>query len=123
MCVCVCVCGVCVQESEMRRLMREEEEDRMRDMKRREAEEDEQRRLMVLEEAKHNEQQRVAVLLEKQDEADEHMRRLAADREREQRLRKEKRALVKQARVRVSCGAPAFYLVPGPSSHAVCSRV
>lgn len=29
------------------------------------------------------------------------MRRLAADREREQRLRKEKRQLVKQARVRV----------------------
>ena len=40
----------------MRRLMREEEEDRMRDMKRREAEEDEQRRLMVLEEAKHNDE-------------------------------------------------------------------
>lgn len=116
-------------------MIREAEEDRIREMKRREAEEDEQRRRMVIEEAKEKEQERVMTLLEKQAEvrrsagvtdspsaiahdsprgspvfvrvvcqADEHMRRLAADREREQRLRKEKRQLVKQARVRASLG-------------------
>lgn len=67
--------------------------------RRREAEENEVRRQQVVRDAQKREKRRVKALLAKQAEAEEQLRRVQADRERDQRLRKERRQLTKQARL------------------------